>query len=293
MRPITRRTLSILNSDMAEPIVLLDLKLVGATDASTIRLTNAGEALNWNGNDYTPFPFNHSDVRELLATDGGSVPSVDVSASNVDLQMAGLLSAHELNGASAVLRVTDRKRVSLARDAITITRGEVRNPTLDGQALGFTIVNAVGMAEQITVPRRIFQKPCNYRYGSTACGATREQVATTAQSGSTDSIIILPEAAFAAAGVGDRTEYWAAGYLLFYSGDCTLQMRPIQKIDGTSVHLGFPLLATPAAGDDVLLRRGCRKTKADCTERQGNANNYGGYEGVPYGRITPVVRGNQ
>lgn len=291
MRPVTRALFRILNSEGAIPVELLDIRLVGSSEGSTIYLTNAGEPVTWNANLYTPVAMSHGDVQEKLGTDGGDRPDLDFSITNIDLQMATLLGQHDFNGAKAVLRLCDRRLLTNTRDAIVLTEGEIRGPRLDEQMLSFKIVNAVGLTEALTVPRRIFQKGCNYQYGSASCGAVLERVSTTAQAGTTDSKIILPAEAFVAAGIDDRTEYWANGSILFTSGPCILQSRPIQKIDANIVYVQFPYMRNPGQSECVL-RRGCRHTVADCIARQGDSDNYGGYRDVPYGRIRPIIRGN-
>lgn len=298
MRSCSRALFRVLNSEKLQPVQLIDLRLLGTSFASTLRFTDAGEALSFRGNVYQPISFSRGEVNEILSSEQADNPSTTVAFSNVDAQMAQLLSSVELEGAIATLWMTDRRLLG-EDDALIVAMGEVREPQLTESTLLLNITTVMGMLERITVPRRLWQPSCNYTFGSRACGvnltASPFSITGTVQSGSSSkAIVINPEVLAEAGNPDDPTEFWAAGYLLLRNGRCATQARAFARFeideDGRHiVYLRVPFLLAPQAGDTFILRRGCRKTMPDCKARQGDYLNYGGYSQVPYGRIDPDV----
>ena len=293
MRSITRSHLKILNSDGYMPIELLEIILPGSSAASAIRLTSAGYPINWNGFDWTPVSMSHGDVEDMIATDASSIPSVTINITNIDLQMAAMLSKVEPEGAQVTLYQTDRRLLSNPRSSIIVTGGELRDGSLTEQMYIFQIINCVGLTERLTVPRRIYQADCNATFGSKSCGvnllAKPFSYATLSQAGTTQESVYIDNATLAIDIAYNPTEFWANGYILFTSGPCTLQARPIQSVVGNRVFFRTPFFSNPGVGNNMIIRRGCRKTKQDCNQRQSNVDNFQGFEGVPYGRVIPTI----
>lgn len=293
---LTRNLFRILSNVTLEPVDLLEVRLVGANEASTIRLVgNYGQTLTWNGHDYTPCNISHGEIQDVLAAEAGSVPSVTVVVTNVDRQMSRLLNRIELERARCTLRVMDRRRVTASGDAMVITVGEIANPTISESALIFEVENVVGIMERLTLPRRLFQSGCNYTFGSAACGqditASPHQISTTTAAG-TDKYRIVVPGGVTALGGADPTEFWAGGYAWMVDGDAAPQAKTIQRVDGpnNTFYLQRPFLIDPGVGQNVVIRRLCGKRLSDCVAIQGNADNYGGFPDVPYGRIRPYRR---
>lgn len=179
---------------------------------------------------------------------------------------------------------------------MVLAQGEVRDPQLTGSMLTFQIANIVGIMERLTIPRRLWQPFCNYTFGCPSCGVNIANspyaIQATVQGGSDKSDILLPPSVWDQAGnPADMQEFWAGGYILLETGPVATQARPIRQIamqDGyVQVSVRYPFLGPPAVGDLALLRRGCRKTKADCTAR-GNLPNFGGFPDVPPPKLHPV-----
>ena len=127
-RPVSRQLFKILNSDDFEPVELLEVRLAGQATAAAMRFTSYGAAVTWNGYTWQPIDLRHSQVEEKMASSSGEVPSVTVTITNVDRQWGRILGEAEVEGAEAALYLTDRRMLSNARDAIELTRGEVRLP---------------------------------------------------------------------------------------------------------------------------------------------------------------------
>ncbi|MGE5609983.1 MAG: phage BR0599 family protein, partial [Bacillota bacterium] len=191
----------------------------------------------------------------------------------------------------------DRRLLSRQRDAMVLAQGEVRDPQLTGATLTFQVVNVIGLMERLTIPRRLWQAECNYAFGSASCGVNIANkpysIEAVVQDGSARNAIIVSGSVLADAGnPTDLEDYWANGYLLFESGAAATQARPIGNIDQTNggqvrFYVRYPFFGIPATGDKVLIRRGCRKNKADCKARR-NLSNFGGYPDVPPLKFKPV-----
>lgn len=278
--------------DKFQPVELLELRLPGSANP-TVRVTSAGETLAYAGRSYQPCNFSHGRVDERIVTGTGDIPGVSVMVQNVTREMAALLQDFDLNGATCTLRMTDRTLIGTRdRNWYPIITGEIRNPQLSNMTLVFDVVSVLGQLERLSLPRRIFQKGCNYTFGSQACGVSLASVTTTtiAEEGTTDKYLVVPESAVSGAGA-DPTDFWSSGYVFVTSGAASLQHAPFhryQQVGGQHrIYLRYPLRVAPSPGDTVKIRRGCRKTLTDCTARKGNTDQFGGFPNTPFGLVKP------
>jgi uncharacterized phage protein (TIGR02218 family) len=286
MRDVTRRLFRLLNSDHFDPVEMIDITLSGSKSGGVIRLTSYGQPLIWDGRNYLPISLSRGLVQEVLAADTESAPSITMAISNIDLQMSQLIHRVELDGASADVYVTDRRLLDRRRDAYTLASGEIRNAQISENTLIFEIHNAIGIAERVTVPRRIHQAHCNYTFGSKSCGVdlrSFQQILSVGEGGGDG--LSIPAVGIT---TSERTDFYSGGYVVAVDGVNALQARPIQQVVDGRVLLRRPFLSRFSEGDTIIVRRGCTKTMKACQERQGNTDNFGGFPDVPYGRIRPV-----
>jgi len=300
MRDITRRHLRILNNENWMPIILMDIRLAGTSVESTIRLTNAGELVTWDGNDYSVVNMARGLLEEIVVTDTGNQPSLTIQISNIDLQMATLLSSVCLDDAEVTVRVCDRRLLTRARDRLELTTGRLRQPQLTGDSLLFQVINIIGQCDDTTIPNRLWKPECSLTYGSPACGVVLNDepntIITSVLSGTSIQYVVVGASVLSTAGSpADPNDFWNNGYLVFQDGICAASARSFQRYQLVGSEHRFyvkvPWLKTPSIGNTVLIRRGCGKIKADCLERQGNYLNYGGFVEVPYGAINPAIIG--
>jgi len=291
---LSRNLFRVLNSGDFRPVDLLEVQLAGANpNGDTLRLVgNYGQSLSWGGYAWTPFNIGHGDLLDVLTAEAGAAPSLSVVVTNVDLQIGELVNDVIIEGATATLRVCDRRLLANAGDGLLVARGEIRQPSLNAQALVFEIVNVSTMLEECTLPRRLFTLGCNATFGSRSCGAnllaSPNQVETTTQAGSTREGIVLPGAVTALGGA-DPTDFWANGYAWMVDGPAATQPSPIQWVDPATnmFWLQRPLTRDPGVGSNLVLRRGCRKTVSDCQNRLGTADTFQGFPYTPFGRLRP------
>lgn len=301
MRSVSLKVLDIIRSDNLELIDLISIKPMGASDASTIHLCSGGETITIDSTEYLPFNLMVSQADERLISGPGNTPAVDVVVSNISADLAALLSRMEIEESLVTIKQCDRRLATAERDTWIVTKGILRDASLTRRAFGFSVVNIVGELERLVIPRRLWQPKCNVRFGSPACGVdlltSPFTIETTVQSGSRTQYLVLHEDVLTEAGnPADPTDFWMNGYLIMVDGDIATQMRPFHRyaMVGSEhrFYVRFPFLQAPDSGDTLLIQRGCPKTKAACQERQGNLNNYHGFEEVPYGLIKPQVLGS-
>lgn len=299
-RDITRQMLKVLNSDAFAPIALMDIRIAGSSVDSTLHLTNAGKSVSWGGNTYLPVNMTRSQVKEVKDVDAQEQPSITITVSNVDRKMAGLLNRIDFVGAEVTLWMHDRRLIeknpTRTRDAIRWIDGELRNPLLNNATFVFEVLTVSSMLSEVPIPKRVFSSECGYAYGSEACGvdlhASPNTIESTAQAGTNARLIVVPSSVITAAGSPpDPTDFWLNGYIAFKDGVCAVQSRPIQRVVGNNFYLRTPFQVSPAAGDGLIVRRSCGRTKPHCLDRQGNVDQFGGFEEVPFEVKPVIVRG--
>ena len=302
VRPVSRNLFKALNGDDWDPVQLLELRLVGQDPTAALHFNDAGvRNLVWNGATYLPVAMARGRVEEKAASRPGELPSVGMTITNVDRQMARFLQTAEVEGAEVTLWLTDRKLLARPRDAVELTVGEVRDLSIADEALSFQIVDILGQMEQANVPQRLYQARCNYLFGAPGhCGAnvnaSPTSIHTTA--GGTAKVLVLdaPSVLAEAGDPDDPNEFWEDGFVLFKDGANGLQERPIQRVsvDGAALRvvMRYPFLRHPApGGDPCVIRRNCRRSKADCAlYHEDDPSQFGGFEEVPPVRFKPTEK---
>lgn len=238
-----------------------------------------------------------SGYQSRMSTSAGDQPSLTITIQNVDGQMAALLSRVKLVGSRAIYRMTDRTLLSNPRDALVIADGYLGQPKVGNNSVSITIENVARSLDTSLIPRRVMASKCNHQFGSAACGvdksAAPNTLETTAQSGSTRNFVVLSDAFITGNSLpADLTDFWDAGVLWAFTGDNAPSWRRIVRyaqIAGQHrVYFASPFVEPLQTGDQIKLIRGCPKTKEACADpnRNGNTDNFGGFEEVPYGRIS-------
>lgn len=211
--------------------------------------------------------------------------------------MASLLHRVKIVGSRATYRLTDRSLLSNPRDALVIGDGFIGKPSIGTTSVSLTIENISASIDKTLVPRRVFSSKCNYQFGSTACGvdksAAPNTLATTAQSGSARDYVVISSAFISSNDLpDDLTDFWFNGVCWAFSGDNAPNWKRISRyaeVNGQHrVYFASPFANGFTMGDQIKLVRGCPKTKEGCSDefRHGNYEPYGGFEEVPYGRVS-------
>lgn len=113
---------------------------------------------------------------------------------------------------------------------------------------------------------RTLQLSCNSEFGDQdSCMADKCITTATAQTGTTQSKIILPNSY--------SDDFWTNGMIT-----SRYESRTITSSKGNVVNLHFPFMFIP---ETFTIERGCDKTFA-CCKNIGQQKNYSGFLGVPY-----------
>lgn len=299
MQPISRRLLNKFNSESLDLVGLLDIRVVGAGISWTNRFVSPSTTtVSWNGNTYNPTAMSRGGYQSRISTSGGDQPSLTLAVQNIDGQMASLVNRVKLVGSRATYRITDRALLESSTDSIVVADGFLGRPSIGVNSVSIAIENIAKAIDRCLVPRRVFSSKCNYQFGSTGCGvdksAAPNTLETTAQAGSTRDYIVLSDT-FITTTDGlpdDLTDFWDKGSLWVFAGTNAPSWRRIVRyafIDGQHrVYFANPFVVTLEEGDEVKLIRGCPKTKEGCSDefRHGDFVPFGGFEEVPYGRVS-------
>jgi hypothetical protein len=302
MRSITRATLNVLQGDQQDPVLFCSIRPAGATAASALRLTTIGQTTTWNGQSWYPARFSRPLLRSVLGSvsreGGDAAASVAIDLTDVpeDVLM-DVLNRMEFERALIQVWQTDRRLQSNPRDAMRVVRGRCAGTIITLGGLVLQVKDAPSQLAEVIIPKRTFQRQCNLAWGSRACGAdvaaSPNTINLTVVNASRYAIDVDRATVVAAAAGADPADFWAAGYIRMMDGQAAPLFRPVQRVfvdpDNPSadarIYLAEPLRVAPSAGDALKLIRGCRRTKEDCADRQGNFLQHGGFEEVPYGQM--------
>ena len=126
----------------------------------------------------------------------------------------------------------------------------------------------------LDMPRNLYQPTCGHTLYDSGCGLIKNAFGTAGlvTAGSTPAILLWSGAAAA----------YVQGTIFFSSGTNAGGSATVKSAAaGVSLTLGYPLAATPAAGDTFTIYMGCDHTKATCQAKFGNLANFRGFPFVP------------
>lgn len=207
---------------------------------------------------------------------------------NVTKEFSQLIFSHEVSGGR--LRLLEVYSDLLTDPASVLVKfdGSFSAPSADENSLRIDAISWLTRYGNILIPRRIYQRQCNFQLYDAACTIDRTAVAnvqsSTTQANST-SLVLLDSNLLGLTTPLTATPntYWDEGTVEFTSGANQGQARPLRQYRSASseIEVRFPFLNTPAVGDAYSIRRGCHKTKDACGNRFNNLLNFGGFSEVP------------
>lgn len=129
-------------------------------------------------------------------------------------------------------------------------------------------------------PRNLYQASCPYTLYDAGCTLSRASFTVTGTVGTgSSSTIILPSSA-----LGHTDAYFALGVLTFTSGannGLSYVVKSYTAASNGTITFERPALLPVAVGDTFTIAAGCDKTLTTCTDRFGNAANFGGQPFIP------------
>lgn len=272
MRALSANVSAEKDKEANRPVELYQVYL----DSGTLFFAAHPENINYFDENGTPTTYyalglSRSPVRTNMDT---KVDEVTVQLDNVTREMSAYIAHTEFVGRRLKIIKVFLEYLADPADHVVIFDGIMDAPVITETALQVTVVSKLDMLG-FRVPRRRYQRPCNWKFGSSECGINLSSVTVTGtvQAISADGLTLT---------LSGRTE--AAGY--FVDGVLTIgsERQRVVSSNGPTIMVDYPFV-NAKVGDPYTLRRGCDKTFEACRDRFGNQSNYGGYLSVPAERV--------
>jgi len=281
----TRTLLTVLRTDEVRPIEFIEIYLDPDDTTPDFAFVNDPRDVRFNGQVYTSLAFVAGAVD--VANDG-SQSSLQLTADDCDKQFIEQIQKLPLAGSRVEYRRAFVGRLSTPDVAFTIFSGRGKDPQFVVGTMSWEIVAYIDVLNS-ELPRRSFQRGCNWRLGGTGCGvditSADYTMTGTAEAASTDRILqdttVLTQ----------DSEYWDRGYVEIT--DATSEyvgvQRPIHRFDDTNsrIYFRYPFPVS-LSGLEYKIVIGCKKTKQDCYSRFDNLANYGGFAEIPKKPEIPI-----
>lgn len=258
--------------DQNRPVELYQIYL----DAGPLFFAAHPENINYFDENGTPTTYyalglSRSPVRTNMDT---KVDEVTVQLDNVTREMSAYIAHAEFVGRRLKIIKVFLEYLANPADHVVIFDGIMDAPTITETAMQVTVVSKLDMLG-FRVPRRRYQRPCNWKFGSAECGISLASatVSGTVQAISSDGLTLT---------LSGRTE--AAGY--YVDGVLTIgsEWQRVVSSNGATIVVDYPFV-NAKVGDPYTLRRGCDKTFETCRDRFGNQNAFGGFLSIPAERV--------
>lgn len=170
--------------------------------------------------------------------------------------------------------IIDAKYYGGPADHVVIFDGIMDAPVITETAMQVTVVSKLDMLG-FRVPRRRYQRPCNWKFGSAECGISLASVTVsgTVQAISPDGLTLT------LSGRTEPQDYFKDGVLIINS-----EWQRVVSSNGATIVVDYSFI-NAQVGDAYSMRRGCDKTFETCRDRFSNQSNFGGFLSVPAERI--------
>lgn len=220
---------------------------------------------------YYALGLSRSPVKTNIET---KVDEVTVQLDNVTREMSAYIAHTEFVGRRLKIIKVFLDYLTNPADHVVIFDGIMDAPVITETALQVTVVSKLDMLG-FRVPRRRYQRLCNWKFGSAECGINLASVTVTGtvQAISADGLTLT---------LSGRTE--AAGY--YVGGVLTIssEWQRVVSSNGATIVVDYPFV-NAKAGDPYTLRRGCNKTFEACRDRFANQSAFGGFLSIPAERV--------
>lgn len=277
MKTLSSELLSLMQS--SQTFTLADLYTITLTSGTVYRWADYDADLSVSGNVFSSTgPVLKRGLTRIVI--GLEVDTLDVEIfPSIGHQVAGLpmlaaAVAGAFDGASLIL-----DRAFIVDGAVVGTINMFSGVFADVEVARARIsvrVNSDTASLQIQLPRSLYQASCLNALYSADCGASRSAfaVSSTAQSGSTASRIVCSS-------LNQASGWFNSGYCVFTSGDLAGVRRTVKAYSPGEFTIYNPLPAAPDVGDGFTIYPGCDKTKATCTAKFNNLENFRGFPFIP------------
>lgn len=248
------------------PVELYQVYLDEATLFFAVHPENV-EFYDENGTPTTYYALglSRSPVRTNMDT---KVDEVTVQLDNVTREMSAYIAHAEFVGRRLKIIKVFLDHLESPEDYVTVFDGIMDAPVINETAMQVAVVSKLDLLG-FRVPRRRYQRPCNWKFGSAQCGADPGVVAGTVVSISPDGLTLT------LSGRAEGTGYYRDGVLTIEG-----QWQRVLSSNGATFTVSYPFVGVEP-DDTYSLRRGCDKSLETCRDRFGNQSNYGGFLSIP------------
>lgn len=200
------------------------------------------------------------------------VDEVTVQLDNANREMSAYIANTEFVGRRLKIIKVFLDHLTDPTDHVVIFDGIMDEPVITETAMKVTVVSKLDILG-LGVPRRRYQRLCNWKFGSAECGANVGEVAGTVSAISSDKTTLT------LSGRTEAQDYYKDGVLTIGS-----ERQRVLTSNGATFVVDYPFI-NAQVGNAYTLRRGCDKTFETCRDRFGNQARYGGYLSIPAERI--------
>lgn len=227
---------------------------------------------------------------ELLIKRGSLRQAMDLDIDDLDLTIFPTSSAN-ISGigwlAAARNGTLDGAQVKLERafykwwqeaaliENVTFFTGNVS----DIDPLGRTALSlrVKSMIELLSVqwPRMTYESQCVWKLYFPGCGAVRASFSVTGNTSAGGNTRVFPTS------LNEANNYFDQGVIRFTSGNNIDVMRTVREYSAGNVTVAYPLSSSAGSNDSFTIYPGCDRTRAICSNRFNNANNFRGFPFIP------------
>ena len=269
-RTVPTSLTGVVSAQANQPIELYEVVL----DTGTLYFAGAEDFVTFGVQTYSPIGLRRSPVQTSVELD---VDELSFQLDNIDLAQSARIVATDFVGRQLIVKKVFRENLSSASLYITVFDGRMDEPTLDQSKLTVKVRSWLDALHHY-VPRRVYSTLCNYQLYDEACTVSpntpSNTVTGTALGTSTASLLV-------AAPVSASANYWVIGTLTMDTGSNAALGREVISSSANAALVRIPFPYGINSGEQFSLKRGCRKTVADCTSKYANYLNYGGFPVTP------------
>ena len=267
-RPLSPDVAMEINKDENRPVELYAIYL----DEETLYLAAHDQNVQFLDEEGTPTLYYASAIkRSAIRTNVESrVDECSVSLDNVTREMSAYMAHNEFRGRRLRIIKVFLDHVNDFANHVIIFDGVMDAPSANQSMMTVAVTSRLDTLK-VSVPRRIYQRLCGWKFGGTECGVDLSSVTVTGttQAISTDGRTLT---------LSGRSE--VSGY--YEDGALTIDglSRKVVGSNGSKIEVEYSFPAT-GVGKPYTLRRGCNKDYDTGCAKFNNKKRFGGFLSVP------------
>ena len=227
-------------------------------------ICNTDVDIIFEGHKYISIPIEREDISQSADNIDDSVKITMADATTEQLQF--IIAGFDFRGCTVrvrqILYPDSLDDNSIVRDTFY---GYIDNPAYENGEFSCTLRSRI---HKVTVPRRTYQGMCNCKFGDGVC-----QMDIAEQTGKITKVL---QNSTITININKEDGFWNNGIIIIEG-----ESRMIQQSKGNVIRTFYPFFADLAEGQLYSIRRGCDKTKANCT-RYNNLEHFTGFPSIPF-----------